>query len=162
MASVPVYVDTCVFVEVLQRDNQARLAACDELIARASRDELLLVTSAITITETNRLPNSPALPEEQSKQIVAFFMNPYIAIRPVTRQVAEAAHELTRTHRLTNLDAIHVATAIASKVSVLYTYDNPKSRRKGLMRLSNKVGAPPLAIDYPPDVRPEPSSPPAP
>ena len=48
-------------------------------------------------------------------------------------------------------DAIHVATAIRNKVSVLYTYDASKNRRKGLLKHNLKVDAPPLRIEKPPD-----------
>ena len=146
-----VYFDTCLFVELLQQDNQSRFDACEFMRLKAAKKELLIVTSAITIVETNKLPESPALLEEQSKKILAFFLNPYIAIRPVTREIAELAHEFTRTHGLTNLDAIHVATAAISKVTSFYTYDNPKKKRKGLIRHSLKIGQPPLRIEMPPD-----------
>src|ERR1700733_1369972 len=112
----PVYFDSCLFIELLQQDDQERLDACEALRVQAVETKLIIVTSAITITEVNKLPESTSLPEEQSKQILAFFENPYIAIRPVDRRTAELAHELTRTHGLTTLDAIHVATAISNRV----------------------------------------------
>jgi len=67
------------------------------------------------------------------------------------RGIAEYAHELTRTHGLHNADAIHVATAVKNKVSVLYTYDAVKQRRKGLLKHNLKVGDPPIRIEKPPD-----------
>ena len=80
---------------------------------------MTIVTSAISIVEVNKLSDAPALREDESKKILAFFENPYIAIRAVDRQTAELAHELTRTHGLVNLDAIHVATALIVKVPVI-------------------------------------------
>ncbi len=144
------YFDSCLFIELLQQDDPERFAACECFRAEAVANRLVIVTSAITITEVNKLPESDALREDQSKQILAFFQNPYIAVRAVDRQTAEYAHELTRTNGLTNLDAIHVATAILSKVPVLYTYDDPKSKRKGLIRHHLKIGTPPLRIEKPP------------
>ncbi len=67
------------------------------------------MTSALSIAEVNKLPSVPAIPVDQSKQILGFFENEYIAIRSVNRHTAEYAHELTRTHGLTNIDAIHIA-----------------------------------------------------
>jgi hypothetical protein len=103
--------------------------------------------------EVNQLKElaKTTLREEQSKMILEFFQNPYIYIRSVTRQVAELAHEFTRTHGLRNADAVHVATAVIAKVDVLYTWDDPKQRRSGLIRHNMKIGNPPLRIEKPPD-----------
>ncbi len=111
----------------------------------------MIVTSALTITEFNKLPESKGLPEQQSRKILDFFENEYIAIRSLDRRTAEYAHELTRTHGLANADAIHAATAIVNKTPVLYTYDAVMQRRKGLLRHNLKVGNPPLRIEKPPD-----------
>lgn len=148
---VIVYFDSCLFIELLQQSDQDRFDACESLRIQAEKKQLLIATSSIAIVEVNKLPESKALPEKQSSDILKFFKNPYIAIRPVDRRTAEYAHELTRTHGLTNLDAIHVATAILAKAAVLYTYDNPRQKRKGLIRHSNKIGTPPLKIEKPPD-----------
>jgi predicted nucleic acid-binding protein len=145
------YFDSCIFVELLQQKNQERFDACEQLRKSAQDKILIIVTSALTITEVNKLPETTALREEQSKTILAFFENPYIALRSVDRQVAEKAHELTRTHSLANNDAIHVATAILYKVPVLYTYDSKKQRRKGLLIHNLKIGNPPLRIEVPPE-----------
>src|SRR6266704_2205208 len=99
---VPVYFDTCLFIELLQRNNQKRLDACEALRKKAEDGELIIVTSAVTITEVNKLPDSKSLPEEQSRQILEFFENPYIAVRPADRATCELAHEFVRTHGLTN------------------------------------------------------------
>src|ERR1043165_6419507 len=111
------YFDSCVFIELLQQNNKKRFDACEALRERAAKNELIIVTSAITIAGVNKLPESGALPAEQSRLILDFFENEYIAIRPATREIGELAHEFTPTHGLPNLDAIHVATAVLTKVS---------------------------------------------
>lgn len=118
---------------------------------RAVKKELFIVTSAITIAETCRLTDDPAAYENESKLILRFFENPAIIIRALDRPTAECAHTLTRTHGLKSMDAIHAATAITSRVSVMYTYDQSKGRRKGLLGHDGKIGAPPLCIAKPPD-----------
>lgn len=145
------YIDACVFLEMLQRKDKTRVTACDEIRQKAEKGELELVTSCLTITEVNKLPELPCLPDEQSKQILEFFENPYIHARPVTREIAEIAHSLTRKHRLTNIDAIHIATALKSCVPVFYTYDGKKPKRKALLPLNKKIGSPPLRIEVPPN-----------
>jgi len=149
------YFDSCIFIEVLQKKDKARLDACMDLVRQAKNGDLNIVTSVWTITEVNKLDDAGAasglLPEEQSKQILAFFENKYIFVRQLDRATAEEAHRLTRTHGLTNADAVHVATALLAKVNVFYTYDAAKKKRKGLLRHDGKIGSPPLAIKMPPD-----------
>ncbi len=148
------YWDACLFIDVLQKVNQARVDACQELIVKAKNKSLIIVTSTWTITEVNKLDalgKAGMLPEDQSKMILDFFENPYISLRQLDRETAELAHNLCRTHSLTNADAIHVATALVAKVPVLYTYDAAKGKRKGLLTHNLKIGDPPLRIEMPPD-----------
>lgn len=67
------------------------------------------------------------------------------------RRTAEYAHELTRTHGLMPSDAIHASTAALARVSVLYTYDAAKKRRRGLLTHNLKIGTPLLRIEKPPN-----------
>ena len=149
------YWDACLFIEAIQKTDKTRLDALLDLIRKAKGDGPKIVTSAYTITEVNKLDalakSKKMLREEQSKLILEFFQNRYIFIRPVTRQIAELAHDFTRTHGLKNADAIHVATAIIGKANVLYTWDEKKQRRAGLLCHNLKIGNPPLRIEKPPD-----------
>jgi predicted nucleic acid-binding protein len=149
-----VYFDSCLFIELIQKKNQERFEACDFLRKSAMDGLLVIVTSTISITETNKRSDSEPLTDDESKSVLAFFQNPYIEMRAVDREVAEFSHELTRKHNLGNMDAIHVATALLNKASVLYTYDgfsDKKKRpgRKGLLAKSLKIGNPPLKILQP-------------
>ena len=148
-----VYWDACLFIEVLQKIKGARLDACHDMIDKAEKKSLIIVTSALTITEVNKFGDqetSTLSREDQSKMILAFFGNPYIRVRAVDRRTAEYAHDLTRLHGLKNIDAIHAATAALAKVDVLYTYDGKKGRRDGLLTHDGKIGNPPLSIKEPP------------
>jgi predicted nucleic acid-binding protein len=149
------YIDSCVFVEMLQKLKNDRLDACQNLVARAKKKDLRIVTSTWTITEVNRLDALEKAEgvsrEEQSRMILDFFENRFIDLRQLDRATGEYAHELTRTHLLTNADAIHLATALLNKVDVFYTYDDGGGRqRKGLLRHSLAIGTPPLLIKRPP------------
>jgi hypothetical protein len=114
------------------------------------KNQIQIVTSAVSLVEVNKL-DSPPLRQDQSKKILDFFENPYISVRAVDREVAERAHAIVRDHGLTNLDAIHIATACISKAAVFYTYDGTKPKRKGLIKYSLQIGDPPLTIQAPPD-----------
>jgi predicted nucleic acid-binding protein len=149
------YLDTCIFIEAIQKIAGDRLDACQDLLDKAKKGTLFIVTSALTIVEVNKLADvekhTGALREEQSKMILGFFENQYIKIRNLDRETAEYAHHLTRTHGLANADAVHVATAIVNAIPVIYTYDVVKGKRKGLLRHNLKIGTPPLRIEKPPD-----------
>jgi predicted nucleic acid-binding protein len=146
-----VYWDTCIFIILLKKDsNDPRLEPCDDMVYKAGKGELTIVTSTITLTEVNRIDGSSKLPAAQSKLIFKFFQNEYIAIRPVDRRTAEMAHEYTRDYGLENMDAIHVASAVIAKAPVLYTYDEKKGKRRGLLRHHLQIGAPALRIEKPP------------
>jgi len=140
--------DSCVFIDLLQQ-TAGRYDACEEIRKRAEDGELTIVTSAITLVEVCKLPSSELTDKEQFQKITDFFENPYIAIRAVDRIIGNRARELTQTHGLHPMDAIHVATALEMAVEVLYTYDAVKGKRKGLLGHNLKIGQPPLKIEEP-------------
>lgn len=71
-------------------------------------------------------------------------MHKYIRAINCDRQIAEAArHLIWDFPHLKPKDAIHAATAIAHQVDELHTYD------EHLLKLSGKVGFPPLKICEP-------------
>ena len=97
-----VYLDACIFIEVLQKDlpgtDAVRVDACCDLIVRAEKKQLLLVTSAWTIAEVHKLDElgkTGVLLEDQSKKILDFLENEYIVVRQLDRGTAELAHKLT-------------------------------------------------------------------
>lgn len=145
-----VYWDSCLFIEVIQKNNQDRYDACAAMLKDAEKEKLLIVTSSLAIVEVNKDPDSGSLTEAQSKTILGFFENPYIVVRTLDRPTAELAHAIVRADKLGNADAIHVATAIIAKVPVLYTYDGKGKGKKGLIKHHLKIGNPPLRIEVPP------------
>jgi predicted nucleic acid-binding protein len=145
-----VYWDSCLFIEVVQKSNPERLDECSHMITRAKNHEIEIATSTLTIVEVNRIHGVGRLPAEDSKQILELFENDYFFFRQLDRPVAEFAHRLVGEHPLSNNDAIHVATALMVKASVLYTYDSKKPKRRGLLAYNRKIGDPPLRIELPP------------
>ena len=142
------YWDSCVFIDLLEQ-TPGRFPVCEDWRSRAEKGDLVIVTSAISLAEVCKLPTTSLLPADQSKKILEFFENPYIVLRQVDRAVGELAHELTRTHGLKPMDAIHVATALLMRVDVFHTYDSAKGRRKGLLAHNGLIGTPPLKIEIP-------------
>lgn len=138
-----VYWDTNCFLGWFQQESNKR-DALRELLNRAEEGELVIVTSALTITECAGLPTVRKVDDAASRKMLAFFEHEYIALRSVERLIAEKAHDLTRKLAIRHADAIHVATASVSNVRVLHTWDDGMLKHNG----SAGVGVP---IEKPPD-----------
>lgn len=143
------YVDSNVFISLLHKIPE-RFDACLHLWNRALRDELVIVTSAMTIAEVVHLPPGSETEELKRKRIIDLFEYDFIVVRAIDRSVAIAASELGRSFGLKPADAIHVATAVDVKADVLYTYDGSAGGRKKMISFSGKIGTPPLLIMTPP------------
>lgn len=138
-----VYWDTNCFLGWFQQEERKRDALRD-MLARAEEGELVIVTSALTITECAGLPTVRRVDDAASRKMLKFFEQDYIALRSVERLTAERAHDLVRILAIKHKDAIHVATAVLSGVRVLYTWDEGMLKHNG----SAGIGVP---IERPPD-----------
>ena len=116
---------------------------CRQVLEAAEESRVLLITSALTLAEVLYLRGRSPIPRERKEQVVTFFKNEYIAVRNVTRHVAEYARELVWENGIAPKDAIHVATALDARVPLLNTFDGD------LLAKSGMVGNPPLVIAKP-------------
>ncbi len=143
MAKKRVYWDANCFLGVF-RNEPDKVQLCKGTIANAENGKLVIVTSAITLTEVIKLKGSPRLPKADEDKIADYFKHNYISIRNVDRFVAEYARRLMwRRAGLWPKDSIHVATAILNKVKTMHTFDDE------LLKLDNKYGSPKLHICKP-------------
>jgi len=125
-------------------DEAGRANLCENVLALAEEGKLLIVTSAITLTEVIRLEGKPRLKPEQEETIRKFFEREYIIVRNVDRVVAERARQLIWEHSfLRPKDSIHIATALELKIPILDTFDDD------LLKLDGKLGNPVLRIGKP-------------
>jgi predicted nucleic acid-binding protein len=138
-----VYWDTNCFLGWFQQETGKR-DALRELLNEAEAGELVIVTSALAITECAGLPTVRRVDDDASRKMLAFFEQEYIALRAVERTIAEKAHDLTRRLAIKHADAIHVATAMTTNVEVLHTWD------EGIIK-HNKSAMIGLRIEKPPD-----------
>lgn len=94
------------------------------------QDELTVVTSTLTITETLVQP----LKLGRIEQATAFreLLTEYMEIVPVTVEIAELAAKLRADHNLRTPDAIQVGTAINRNADFFLTNDARLSRLKQL------------------------------
>lgn len=140
------YWDACTVLGWLKGETD-KVNECKAVIDHAKRDELHIVTSAITLAEVLYLKGSTPIPVTDRVKVRRFFEADYIELYDVDRTIAEKAQDVVWDHGVTPKDAIHVATALAPAPGVvieqLDTFDG------GLIGLSGKVGSPALKIGRP-------------
>lgn len=104
-----------------------------------------IITSALTIPEVLWIKGRNRVSADSAVKVEAFFRHEWIIIRELDRFIAEDARELVWNHNVKPKDAVHVATALKRDVPIeqLDTFDDP------LIRLSGKLGEPPLIIGKP-------------
>jgi predicted nucleic acid-binding protein len=149
------YWDSCAFIHLFQGKNVEYTVALQDQIERARKGECEIATSAVSLAEVCKLPDLGVLPIEQTQKILAFFGNDYIHVWQADRSICEDAHHVIREHGLLPMDAIHVATALASKAEIMITTESKKYRRRSLFLHDQKIhslhqpDAPPLKIQIP-------------
>jgi hypothetical protein len=71
------------------------------------------------------------------------FRRSFLRVRNVTRRTSELAQDLVWDYQIRPKDAIHVATSIEARVTILETFD------EHLIRRSGSIGEPPITIRLP-------------
>lgn len=152
---VPVYWDSCVFIDCIQK-FQPHFADIEPILENAINGTIVIVASAISLAEVVKLNQSTDPEEKQAQTIQDFFENDYIALRALDRMTASLAGSFVRKHNLKPADAVHVATAIHAGCHALLTYDGeqrgnkPKRNKTFLLDMDRKID-PSLQIEMPGD-----------
>lgn len=118
---------------------------CRRVIESAETGNVRILTSALTIAEVLWVRGQERIPADSAARVEAFFRHEWIVVRELDRFIAEAARALVWNHNVKPKDAVHLATALRRDVQIeqLDTFDEP------LIRLSGKLGEPPLSIGKP-------------
>lgn len=146
MAAQDRYWDTGPFLAILKRETH-RLADVEPVIKAAESGKIRILTSSVTLVEVVKLDQKnavTAVPPEDAETIRGWFLRSFISVRTFDRATASLARQLIWDHALKTRDAMHLATAIRSRVSLLETYD-----ADDLIRLNGSVGTPPIEIRVP-------------
>lgn len=136
-----IYWDSDAFLGWLQNE-EGKANLCRATFDRAAKGELILVTSALTIAEVLWTRNSPKLTADRAAIVRRFFRRSYIRIRAVTRTISETAQDVVWDHGIKPKDAIHVATALDAKVTVLETFDLGLIAKSGILGLDIRTPQP--------------------
>ncbi len=137
------YWDSNAFLGILLGE-QDKVLDCKAVLKAAEAGTIIIVTSALTLAEVVKIKGQPRLKREAEQAIREFFKHEWIVIIDCDRRIGEAARQLMWDYEFLNhKDAIHVATAMRSRVDQLDTFDEP------LIKLSGALGNPPLVIGKP-------------
>lgn len=132
MAKEVFYWDANAFSGFLN-EEAGKVELCEPVLKEAEKGNVLIVTSALTIAECLFIRQGPKLPPEKREVVEKFFKADYIAVRNVTRHIADLARDVFWDHNIKPKDAVHVATAAFFKVPVLHTFDEPLISKSGLV-----------------------------
>ena len=106
---------------------------------------MVLVTSALTITEVLWPKGHKKVAAQHAKKIEDFFRHSWIIVRELDRFIAEDARELVWNKNVKPKDAIHLATALRQDVQL----DQFDTFDEDLIKLSGSLGDPPMTIGRP-------------
>lgn len=124
------YWDSNAFLAYFQ-EEEGRVDSCEAALELAEKGKILIVTSALTLTEVLALRGKKRLPPnpKMKAKVTDFFKNEYIAVQNVTREVAELSRDLVWDKGIKPKDALHVASALAAEVTIFETFDGPLIRK---------------------------------
>lgn len=123
-------------------EEPGRHEICGAIIDAASKGQVKLYTSFLTLAEVVKIPG--LYPTEAEDKIAEFFRNPYVVKVAVDWFVTRIARDLRRKFKLDGRDSIHLATAIHVKADVLHTYDG-----QDLLKLDSQIPGISLRITEP-------------
>ncbi len=142
MAIEKIYWDSDAFLGYFKKEPDKQ-DLCEGVLEAANDGKILIITSALTLAEVLYVKGHPKLPPTQREMVATFFKSPFISVQNVTRNISESARDIVWDFEVRPKDAIHVATAIATKVSVMNTFDGK------LLNKDKKIGDPALKIERP-------------
>ncbi len=120
------YFDSCIFIYVIS-NNKDFEPMCSAAISAAEQGQFRLVTSMLTMIEVVKGESGTRTPSPEVRQMItAYFDREHILMAQVTRDVMRHARELMWKYgaiKLTGIDAVHLATALDTGCTSLYTYD---------------------------------------
>ena len=131
------YVDADIFLRFLTRDDPAKAERVKELLERAERGEVALLTSESVIAELVFVLSSPKLYNLSRERIRALLV-PIVSLRGLkiaSRSLLLAALDVYATTPLDFVDALVGAHMEARQVTEVYSYDRHFDLVSGIRRL---------------------------
>lgn len=124
------YWDTAAYLAWLQNEA-GRVDGCRDTLDRAAKGEIIIVTSALTLTEVLWTKNGPRLNEDKAEILNRFFRRSYHRIVNLDRTIAQKAQRHVLEDDIKPKDSVHLASALHLQCDVLETYDTDFLRKAG-------------------------------
>jgi len=124
------YWDSVSFLAWLQNEA-GRIDGCRDTLERAKSGEIVIVTSALTLTEVLWTKDGPRLPEDKAEKLNGFFRRSYIRVVNLDRSTAQKAQKHVWNDGIKPKDSIHLATALHLQCEFLETYDAHLLKKAG-------------------------------
>jgi len=140
------YWDSDAFLGYLKAEED-KADSCQAVLDAGMRQELEIVTSALTLAEVLHVKGGSRLSPELREQIAEIFEQPFIHVINVTRRIAEIARDVYWDHGIEPKDAIHIATALFEQIPLFETFDKGLLKKDGIIAISD--GGVPLQIKPP-------------
>jgi predicted nucleic acid-binding protein len=160
LAAPRVYLDSCVFIEVIQGvtrtggDNEDKFEACLQLLRDFEQGACRLVMSELVYTETfhrgevnlhdkRRSQLARGATRERAGDLIdGWFQRPEIIRVEVHQEIAERARRLALRHTLDSHDAVHLVTAQDEGCKRFITLDEKLIKRVADADLGLRVERP--------------------
>ena len=137
------YWDANVFLAYFNKEDD-RIAMCKAIIEKAQTGELIIATSAVTLSEVVHIKGKDRIDPANRETIGKFFENDLIHLINCDQFIGKKAQELMWDHNVSHKDAIHLASAIIKGITTIDTYD-----RNDFEQFDQKFGNPPIRIGPP-------------
>jgi uncharacterized protein len=120
------YFGSCIFIYIIT-NNPNFEPMCTAAVSAAEQGQFTLVTSLLTLVEVIKDRSGASIPPPRAQQLIAaYFEREHILMAQATREVMKRARDLRWKHgtgKLKTLDAVHLASALDTGCTTLYTYD---------------------------------------
>jgi len=120
-----VYWDSDAFLRVIEdSDNpQSENQGCRDVWAACQKGTTHIITSTLTVTEVLYKKGTPKLDPKFRPALNNFFLDNFISLKPLTREIAEMARDVVWDSNIKPKDAIHVATCAYYRIRTLHSFD---------------------------------------
>lgn len=127
--------DTCICIDFIKQVNPV-FEYTKELFEKAQNGKGMIVISSLVMVESSNLGDEH--PRDKIQKVLRFMNSDGIEEAQIDRNICELALEVRSTEKVTQFDAIHIATALFHNIPVLLTHDGLKKKKeKPLLPLDN-------------------------
>lgn len=145
------YWDSCMFISFLSK-HSSRLAEVKALLEREKNGLIQVVVSTLVRVEVRPVLMKSGANKKDIQIVDEIFESDRLETWALTPAISVDAQKLGIAHtELSPGDCVHIATAIAARVDVLFTFDGdsikPAKRTPSkMLYYDGKLGSPPLPV----------------